>query len=181
MCVGNLAAQRSTAIIPGEGGTSVLKVTGTCRWTGYDFAVINISTGYLMALLRSSILAQGILWPSCAHQYWHSLQTERWRSRKTVAAISCSEWGGGGGTEAASFGHSSGERKLHGNSSVASFLVWGGGRGGLAPQMYRHKKSHVTLYMHERASQKHIGLYFLIWYGAINDSIGQTLTVEKIY
>ena len=27
--------------------------------------------------------------------------------------------------------------------------------------------------MHERASQKHIGLYFLIWYGAINDSIGQ--------
>ena len=44
----------------GGGGTSILKVTGTCRWTGYDFAVINISTGYLVALLRSSILAQGI-------------------------------------------------------------------------------------------------------------------------
>ena len=53
----------------GGGGTSILKVTGTCRWTGYDFAVINISTGYLVALLRSSILAQGILWPSCGHQY----------------------------------------------------------------------------------------------------------------
>ena len=26
--------------------------------------------------------------------------------------------------------------------------------------------------MHERAPQKHIGLYFLIWYGAINNSIG---------
>ena len=55
----------------GGGGTSILKVTGTCHWTGYDFAVINISTGYLVALLRSSILAQGILWPSCGHQYWH--------------------------------------------------------------------------------------------------------------
>ena len=44
----------------GGGGTSILKVTGTCRWTGYDFAVINIGTGYLAALLRSSILAQGI-------------------------------------------------------------------------------------------------------------------------
>ena len=38
----------------GGGGTSILKVTGTCRWTGYDFAVINISTGYLVALFRSS-------------------------------------------------------------------------------------------------------------------------------
>ena len=35
--------------------------------------------------------------------------------------------------------------------------------------------------MHERASQKHIGLYFLIWYGAINDSIGQNTNIEKIY
>ena len=33
----------------GGGGTSVLKVTGTCRCTGYNFAVINISTGYLVA------------------------------------------------------------------------------------------------------------------------------------
>ena len=32
------------------GGTSILKVTGTCRWTGYDFAVINIGTGYLNQL-----------------------------------------------------------------------------------------------------------------------------------
>ena len=31
----------------GGGGTSILTVTGTCRWTGYDFAVINIGTGYL--------------------------------------------------------------------------------------------------------------------------------------
>ena len=44
----------------GGGSTSILKVTGTCRWTGYNFAIINISTGYLVALLRSSILAQGI-------------------------------------------------------------------------------------------------------------------------
>ena len=29
------------------GGTSILTVTGTCRWTGYDFAVITIDTGYL--------------------------------------------------------------------------------------------------------------------------------------
>ena len=41
--------------------------------------------------------------------------------------------------------------------------------------------------MHERAKQasasvKHIGLYiFLIWYGAINDSIGQNTNIEKIY
>ena len=35
--------------------------------------------------------------------------------------------------------------------------------------------------MHERAPQKHIGLYFLIWYGAINDSIGQNTDIEKIY
>ena len=27
--------------------TSILTVTGTCRWTGYDFAVITIDTGYL--------------------------------------------------------------------------------------------------------------------------------------
>ena len=33
--------------IPGGGGTSILTVTGTCRWTGYDFAVITIDTGYL--------------------------------------------------------------------------------------------------------------------------------------
>ena len=35
--------------------------------------------------------------------------------------------------------------------------------------------------MHERAPQKHIGLYFLIWYGVINDSIGQNTDIEKIY
>ena len=37
-------------------------------------------------------------------------------------------------------------------TSVASFLVWGGG-GGQDPQMYRQKK--VT-YVRERAPQKHI-------------------------
>ena len=31
----------------GGGGTSILTVIGTCRWTGYDFAVITIDTGYL--------------------------------------------------------------------------------------------------------------------------------------
>ena len=30
-----------------RGGTSILTVTGTCCWTGYDFAVITIDTGYL--------------------------------------------------------------------------------------------------------------------------------------
>ena len=40
--------------------------------------------------------------------------------------------------------------------------------------------------MHERAkrasaSETYIGLYFLIWYGAINDSIGQNTDIEKIY
>ena len=29
------------------GGTSILKVSGTCRWTGYDFAIIAIKTGCL--------------------------------------------------------------------------------------------------------------------------------------
>ena len=44
----------------GGGGTSILKVMGKCHWKGYDFAVINLSTGYLVALLWSSILAHGI-------------------------------------------------------------------------------------------------------------------------
>ena len=70
-CMASCSAHSPPPPPGGGGGTSVLKVTGTCRWTGYDFAVINISTGYLVALLRSSILAQGILWPSCGHQYWH--------------------------------------------------------------------------------------------------------------
>ena len=42
--------------------------------------------------------------------------------------------------------------------------------------------------MHERASEASerlrniiIGLYFLIWYGAINDSIGQNTDIQKIY
>ena len=30
-----------------RGGTSILKVSGTCRWTGYDFAIIAIKTGCL--------------------------------------------------------------------------------------------------------------------------------------
>ena len=38
-----------TAVAPGGGGgvLPLLKVVGTCRWTGYDFPVINIGTGYL--------------------------------------------------------------------------------------------------------------------------------------
>ena len=31
----------------GGGGTSILKVSRTCRWTGYDFAIIAIKTGCL--------------------------------------------------------------------------------------------------------------------------------------
>ena len=31
----------------GGGGTSILTVTGTCRWTWYDFPVIAVDTGYL--------------------------------------------------------------------------------------------------------------------------------------
>ena len=39
----------SSSLECGGGGkcTSILTVTGTCRWTGYDFAVITIDTGYL--------------------------------------------------------------------------------------------------------------------------------------
>ena len=48
--------------------------------------------------------------------------------------------GGGGRNRPSSFGHSSGEANA-GNSSVASFLVWG---GGASPQMYRHKKKSYT-------------------------------------
>ena len=38
------------AFKPGGGGGGALplsKVVGTCRWTGYDFPVSNIGTGYL--------------------------------------------------------------------------------------------------------------------------------------
>ena len=49
---------------PGGGALPYWRWPWTCRWTGYDFAVINISTGYFVALLRSSILAQGILCPA---------------------------------------------------------------------------------------------------------------------
>ena len=70
-------------------------------------------------------------------------------------------------------------------SSVASFLVLGGGGGGGGKHPKctdRRKKNlvHVT-YMRERAPQKHIGLYFHIWCGTINDSIGQKTNIEKIY
>ena len=43
--------------VGGGGGTSILKVTGRGRAAGQGM------------ILRSSILAQGILWPSCGHQY----------------------------------------------------------------------------------------------------------------
>ena len=69
-----LSANGQYPYSPGGGGHFHIEGdgdVGTCRWTGYDFAVINIGTGYLVALLRSSILAQCILWPSCGRQYWH--------------------------------------------------------------------------------------------------------------
>ena len=58
----------------GGGAPPLLKVIGTCRWTGYDFAghqyrhrvsnrpnvVITIGTGYQIGLMWSSPLAQGI-------------------------------------------------------------------------------------------------------------------------
>ena len=62
-----------------------------------------------------------------------------------------------------------------------------GGGGGQAPKCTDiKKKNHIYVtYMHERAKRasvsEHIGLYFLIWYGAINDSIGQNTDIEKIY
>ena len=87
-----------------------------------------------------------------------------------------SEWGGR--NRPSSFGHSSGD----GNSSVASFLVWGGGQ---APKCTDIKKSY-TCNLYARASEASerlrnitIGLYFLVWYGAINDSI-VTLRKSKL-
>ena len=63
-------------VCPGGGGGAppLLKVIGTCRWTGYDFAdheywhrvsnrpnvVITIDTGYQIGLMWSSPLTQGI-------------------------------------------------------------------------------------------------------------------------
>ena len=62
-------------LTPGGGGAPpLLKVIGTCRWTGYDFAghqywhrvsnrpnvVITIGTGYQIGLMWSSPLTQGI-------------------------------------------------------------------------------------------------------------------------
>ena len=38
---------RGKQLFTGGGGTSILTVSGTCRWTGYDFPVITIDTGYL--------------------------------------------------------------------------------------------------------------------------------------
>ena len=37
----------SLQIIRGGGALPLLTVVGTCRWTGYDFPVITIDTGYL--------------------------------------------------------------------------------------------------------------------------------------
>ena len=39
--------ETASEISRGGGGTSILTVAGTCRWTGYDFLVITIDTGYL--------------------------------------------------------------------------------------------------------------------------------------
>ena len=67
-----------------------------------------------------------------------------------MATISCSEWGGGG-TEAAIFIWPLFWWAKAGNSSVASFLVLGG--GGQVPDIKKyHIHVHVT-YMHERAKR----------------------------
>ena len=42
-----LGFTRVVYIIPGRGALPLLTVVGTCRWTGYDFLVITIDTGYL--------------------------------------------------------------------------------------------------------------------------------------
>ena len=44
---GNLTTDPLTRYPGGGGGTSILKVSGTCRWQGYDFAIIAIKTGCL--------------------------------------------------------------------------------------------------------------------------------------
>ena len=77
-----------------------------------------------------------------------------------VAAISCSEWGG---RNRPKFIWPLFWWAKAGNSSVASFLVWGGGQ---APKCTDIKKNHIHVtYMHERAkrasaSETYIGLYF---------------------
>ena len=40
-------SSRALAPGPGRGALPLLTVVGTCRWTGYDFPVITIGTGYL--------------------------------------------------------------------------------------------------------------------------------------
>ena len=39
--------QHHGTLAGGGGGTSIIDGGGTCRWTGYDFPVITIDTGYL--------------------------------------------------------------------------------------------------------------------------------------
>ena len=76
-----------------------------------------------------------------------------------MAAISCSEWGGR--NRPSSFGHSSAERKLATVSSVASFLVLGGG-GGQAPKCTDIKKNIINVtYMHERAKRASVSETYL--------------------
>ena len=58
---------KNSARVPpgGGGGALLLKVSGTCRWTGYDFAIIAIKTGCLIQpnhwhrVSKSAYLATG--------------------------------------------------------------------------------------------------------------------------
>ena len=59
----------------------------------------------------------------------------------------CSEWGGGGGRNRPLFWWAKA-----GNSSVASFLVWGGGQPPKCTDIKKNIYMHVT-YMHERAKR----------------------------
>ena len=86
------------------------------------------------------------------------------------------------------------------DSSVASFLLWGGG-GGQYPHMYRqhHEKKSCICNLYARASAserlknykyfqvskyicRHTCIQSMQWYGIINDSMtDKTLTLRKIY
>ena len=56
----------------GGGGHFIIDVTGTCRWTGYDFPVITIDTGYLnrpICYWRATPFITGLLpSPQCLWQ-----------------------------------------------------------------------------------------------------------------
>ena len=74
------------------------------------------------------------------------------------------------------------ESNLRISSSVASFLVWGGGGGERPPNVPTEKKNHVHV-THARASEASSVPFYYLWYGAINDSIytDKILTLRQIY